>query len=290
MADPKKPAPAPRNPAPSGEAVKQPASPTGLVVTEQAGGELAIGGAISPAAASFLSTVKGKQPDPTRIPLIEIDHQTATWVLPGGEVAEAIEGYAVFYFQTRRWYRDRYDPSQKGRAPDCMSADMITPHPSSPDPQGGPQGKCLGCPMAQFGSADTGRGQACAVFTTVFLINSEFGSPPCGYFMAPPSSMAALLGSRFKGGHFARCKQRAGAFQLARSRFHLSRPAPKSPHCVIVPEVVGVMEEPRHAQALARMFNFLRSSMDNMRGEPSDFSLPDVPEAEVVPPATPPAA
>ncbi len=271
------PAPSKTQPAPATEPT------TGMIAAPPVSAEVAISPAVPEVAQAFLGTAKGKGPDPTRIPVIEIDHQGGNFVLPTGEVAPTIDGYPVYYFQTRKWYKKAFSPGQKGTPPDCWSADLVRPSTESIDPQGGKGGACAGCPQAVFGSGRDGKSQACAVQTWVFLINSQFGTPPCGVLVAPPSSISVLLGTRFKGGYFAQAKAKCGAYQIMRTKFSLGRPHDGSPHCVLVPEALGPMTNKAHADALAKMFNVLQRAMDEMRGRALEDE--NVQDAEIVPAA-----
>lgn len=64
-----------------------------------------------------------------------------------------------------KWYEERYNPDVKS-IPACYAfgaenedTDDMKPHAEAKEPQ---HETCLGCPMNEFGSADTGRGKACS--------------------------------------------------------------------------------------------------------------------------------
>jgi len=62
------------------------------------------------------------------------------------------------------WFKDKYD-SGNPSGPACWAfgndEKSMKPDPSCAEPQGGEDGGCVGCPMNEFGTADTGRGKAC---------------------------------------------------------------------------------------------------------------------------------
>jgi hypothetical protein len=76
---------------------------------------------------------------------------------------EAIEGVLIHWQDTRAYWKDALDGSQGGSPPDCVSTDGETGH-------GAPGGSCALCPMAEFGSARNGAGQACSMRRNLFVV------------------------------------------------------------------------------------------------------------------------
>jgi len=66
--------------------------------------------------------------------------------------------------------------------PDCVSTDGITGH-------GSPGGKCAECPMAEFGSSDNNRSQACQQRRMLFFVEECDILPKV--ISVPPSSLKA---------------------------------------------------------------------------------------------------
>ena len=78
-----------------------------------------------------------------------------------GEVMQpTIEGIIVAYANRRAYWADS-DPS--GQPPDCSSRDLIRG-------VGNPGGDCEVCPLAQFGSGENSRSQACKQSRSVFVM------------------------------------------------------------------------------------------------------------------------
>jgi hypothetical protein len=75
-----------------------------------------------------------------------------------------IEVIIVGYTGHNRWFKGKYDPSET-TPPDCyafsaiLGDEAMAPHPAASDKQ---STLCIDCPKNAWGSADTGRGKACA--------------------------------------------------------------------------------------------------------------------------------
>ena len=81
----------------------------------------------------------------------------ATWTMDLGEGEEPFKTLDVILLghrEGRVYWRESYDQSGGGTRPDCFSNDLIQGN-------GDPGGSCAECPHAQFGSRDSGAGQAC---------------------------------------------------------------------------------------------------------------------------------
>ncbi len=92
---------------------------------------------------------------------------STTWRVPtldGEEKTESITGVIVYWKSPRVYWATEYDGSNN--PPDCYSdnGEMGI---------GEPGGDCNTCPMAQFGSADKGDGQACNQLRMLFILRKD---------------------------------------------------------------------------------------------------------------------
>jgi hypothetical protein len=220
-------------------------------------------------ARAFLDEAKGPRETPTCIPIISIDHKGGLFVLPSGECTEIVEGFPVLYFQTRRFYEKPPQAGQKGTPPDCWSADNIVPHGDSTKKQAD---ACVACPKNVFGTGRDGRSKACGTFTWVFLLNPNFGTPPIGVLVAPPSSIRPLMGNRFSPGYFARCAAKHGVYEIVWSRFRLEKQGDTVQYCTLAPEMGGVPDNIEEVRQLSRMRNEFSRMMQAMRGATPNVS------------------
>ncbi len=99
----------------------------------------------------------------------------------GEEAVAALRGVILSSQAQRAYWSVPFDETGGGAPPDCYSEDQITG-------RGNPGGDCFKCPLAQFGSAPKGDGQACRAFRTVFLLAPD--SPLPYVLMVPPTSLA----------------------------------------------------------------------------------------------------
>ena len=78
------------------------------------------------------------------------------------------------------WYEGDYDPDT-AQAPSCFALGeaveggdkLMQPDPTSPNKQGDEDGKCAGCEMNQFGTAERGRGKACSNRRRLCLVMAD---------------------------------------------------------------------------------------------------------------------
>jgi hypothetical protein len=94
------------------------------------------------------------------------------WILPtleGEQMLSSITCNIVFTDDTRVYHAAPFGKSA-GKPPDCLSGDGITG-------KGSPGGECSRCPLAAYGSAEEGSGQACKQVKRLFII--------CGGFLMP---------------------------------------------------------------------------------------------------------
>lgn len=102
------------------------------------------------------------------------------------------------------YYDSEYDPDNKA-PPACFAVAVadknvdatIVSHETSPNRQGGKDFKCLGCEMNAYGTAERGKGKACAnkrnlavVFADDKAIKSGEGTPTWGFLQLPPTSLS----------------------------------------------------------------------------------------------------
>lgn len=228
---------------------------------------------VEPSARMFLEQAQGIAPAPPKIPLLGIDHKEAQFVLPSGEVVDSVNGFPVYYFNTRGYYKAPPRAGEKGKPPDCWSPDMLAPSPQSTDKQ---CDTCAECPHNQFGTARDGRGKACSTKTWLFLVNPLFGDIPIAVLVLPPSSLRVLFGTRFQGGFLQQMSARYGAYQVAWVKWRLKPEGdPRSvQYCVIDPEPIAAANE-RQAEKLIEIHNKAVSIMNDMRGMTPQVSSPE---------------
>ncbi|MFZ5926320.1 MAG: hypothetical protein ACOYX1_02620 [Acidobacteriota bacterium] len=105
------------------------------------------------------------------------------WAVPTleGEVMEpSIEGVIVLARDTRAYYSQPISETGGSQPPDCWSADGATG-------SGKPGGACLACPLARYGSAPGGRGQACKQIKQLFVLRGSLLLPEV--VTLPPTSL-----------------------------------------------------------------------------------------------------
>lgn len=224
-----------------------------------------VGVAMTDAAKAFLQEAKGKREVPNKIPIIQINHRECGFVLPSGEVVATVSGYPVYYFQTRRFYLKPPSPGAKGMPPDCWSADLIVPHHDSLQKQ---HETCAGCARNDWGTGKDGKSKACGTYTWVFLLNPTFGTPPLGVVVAPPSSIKALLGTRFSGGYFSQAAAKHGVHEIVWSEFRLKVEGdPRGvEYCTLDPVMGEPAKEVEKVRQICAIRNQFLEAMDNLRG------------------------
>jgi len=106
------------------------------------------------------------------------------WIVPsleeGDQMLDELTGVVVFARDTRVYYKDEFGKSGTTQPPDCSSVDCVTGI-------GNPGGECKKCPLAQFGSASSGKGQACKQVRQLFLLRGEQMLPEI--VSLPPTSL-----------------------------------------------------------------------------------------------------
>jgi hypothetical protein len=89
-------------------------------------------------------------------------------------------GASPRWIDTRVYYKTAFGKGTGKQPPDCTSADGITG-------KGKPGGDCSRCPLAEYGSADEGAGQACKQVKQVFVLRGDLLLPEV--VSLPPTSL-----------------------------------------------------------------------------------------------------
>jgi hypothetical protein len=84
--------------------------------------------------------------------------------LEGEESVKEIEGIIIFWKTARAYWPEKFNG--ENNPPQCSSVDGEVG-------QGTPGGYCSKCPLAQFGSADNGKGQACKQMRQLFIVREN---------------------------------------------------------------------------------------------------------------------
>ncbi|MCL4783434.1 MAG: hypothetical protein KJZ70_10405 [Bryobacterales bacterium] len=105
------------------------------------------------------------------------------WIVPtleGEESIARIEGVIVFARDTRVYYKTAFGKGPGKLPPDCSSPDGVVG-------KGSPGGDCSRCPLAEYGSADEGAGQACKQVKQLFVLRGDLLLPEV--LSLPPTSL-----------------------------------------------------------------------------------------------------
>jgi hypothetical protein len=84
--------------------------------------------------------------------------------LEGEESIKEIEGIIIFWKTARAYWPEKFNG--ENNPPQCSSVDGEVG-------QGTPGGYCSKCPLAQFGSAENGKGQACKQMRQLFIVREN---------------------------------------------------------------------------------------------------------------------
>jgi hypothetical protein len=121
---------------------------------------------VSSLSEALAENLGGESLTPSMLTQIKVPAGGATkWEIPTieeeTESVREIEGVILSFSTSRAYWTN---PNAGDRVPPiCSSGDMVTGI-------GTPGGSCKTCPFAQFGSASTGRGQACKTKMIIFLV------------------------------------------------------------------------------------------------------------------------
>jgi hypothetical protein len=110
---------------------------------------------------------------------------TPRWIVPtleGEDTLDRIIGVIAFARDTRVYYPIAFGKRNGRQPPGCSSSDGMSG-------RGKPGGECLRCPLAEFGSAEEGGGQACKQVKQLFLLRDELLLPDV--VSLPPTSLKA---------------------------------------------------------------------------------------------------
>ena len=251
-----------------------PVKPNGgksLAVIEEATEPVALAAPQVPeAAAAFLEGIKGPRIEPPRVPIINIMHREGQFLLPTGEMVTEVSGYPLYYYQTRRYYKKPPTPGAKGAPPDCWSADCIKPSEDGVDIQAD---SCAACPNSKFGTGRSGSGQACSTQTWVFLYHpGSFGRSPIAAVVFPPSSIRALLGTKFEGGYFSAAADRHYAYEVVWTTIRLEQMGDQVQYSVAKPVMGPAIDNREDAIKLRDFRNQFVAVMEAMRGQTVDVA------------------
>jgi hypothetical protein len=102
---------------------------------------------------------------------------------PGGDaVVQHFRAIVIAARDIRVYWEKAYEESGGGVPPDCHSSNGLVGI-------GQPGGVCQSCPMAQFGSDQDKRGQACKQVKQLFLLREGSGNLMPEVFLVPPTSL-----------------------------------------------------------------------------------------------------
>lgn len=158
------------------------------------------------------------------------------WEIPGilgNEFVPVLEGIIIHWENRRVYWQGEY--SGQKTLPDCYSPDGMRGI-------GNPGGECDLCPLAEFGSAARGAGQACKAIRRVFLVQPGEILPVL--ISIPPTNVNAL--SKF----FLRLTSKNIPYYGVTVSLGLDRYTTRSGQTVsmIVPQVTGILDAERRAE------------------------------------------
>jgi len=129
------------------------------------------------------------------LPHIRLNKQ-GRFILPDlnlgtGTEVEEFQGILLHYRDSRAYWEGSFKGG--GEMPQCISRDAITG-------EGEPGGDCSHCPFSQWGSAPAGKGQACRLSRTLYILRPESLLPLTlrlspGQLMEQMTYITFLLGS-----------------------------------------------------------------------------------------------
>lgn len=122
-----------------------------------------------------------------------------SWELPDGSSTKQLRAVIAARRLRRVYWSTPMGSDDGAPSPDCYSSDGVTGI-------GEPGGECAACPYAAFGSAPSGRGQACRQITDLVIVLDGAATPLI--LVLPPSAMMAvrryLTGIVALGRHYRR--------------------------------------------------------------------------------------
>jgi hypothetical protein len=183
------------------------------------------------------------------------------WEVPtlDGERSEPeIEGVLVYWRDQRSYWRQSFDETGGGTPPDCSSHDGVRG-------VGDPGGLCAECPMAAWGSAPRGQGQACRQTRMLMMIREEDLLPIV--IGVPPTSLGPIR--KF----FLRLASHQVPFYAVVTRLRLRKQ--KSRDGITYSQIEPVLARRlslEEGQRIRRYAEGLRPAFERVEAESSDFA------------------
>lgn len=203
----------------------------------------------------IVPTQSSIQVSPDSVVMVTIDHSKGKFLLGDIEL-DSLIGYPVYWSISRSWWPRPYAPGSKD-PPQCASLDGIRPWPAMPNIQAE---ECGICPMSQFGSSPSGRGQACHQRVNVFIAEVPAGVM---WLSAPPTSNKTLVGTARRPGYLRSAwmlrfgDRVAGHTALVRTSFTLERGGER--HCLVRCQPVDLCSDHDTAKLLSELSAALAS-------------------------------
>lgn len=172
------------------------------------------------------------------------------WELPDAEEpVKELVGIVVHHTNPRAFWHTSMGESDGRTPPDCSSADGQF---GTPTTELGPGGDCQICPMAVFGSAENGVGQACKKKMMLFLLRADSYFPII--VQVPTMSLRPMrdcfLGFSDQGRFYY-----AGVIGLSLER----RMSGANPYSVIKPRRIKMLDKDEEVQVKQRVGDAVRA-------------------------------
>lgn len=173
------------------------------------------------------------------------------WELPTldePEVARTFDGIIVHWREPRAYWSESLDMTGGGTPPECSSQDGVRG-------EGTPGGDCGTCPLAQYGSAKEGRGQACKQTRALFIVREDSLLPVV--LFCPPTSIAPMRK------YFLRLASQNRRFSDVVTRFTLGTATSQSgvSYSVVEPSVTRVLN-PEEISAVREYSTGIAKALD----------------------------
>lgn len=156
--------------------------------------------------------------------------------------ANEIEGVIVAWTQPRSYWKVPFDEREgAGTPPDCTAEDGM-------NGKGVPGGSCLRCPLAKFGSAPKGKGQACRQARLLFVMRPN-SALPC-VIKAPATSIRGLQQ------YFIGLIDKTLAYHHVVTKFILERA--KNERGIDYSKITPSMRAPLNAEEIEKIGQYMR--------------------------------
>jgi hypothetical protein len=180
--------------------------------------------------------------------------------IEGSQFRQALDAIILSARDSRAYWVATPDQSGGGKPPDCFSDDGLSG-------MGSPGGMCATCPLARFGSAANGRGQACKAIKMMFVLLPGDMLP-----RVIPASPTSLKGIRQ---YMARLTNKLLPYWQVVTRLKLEQRvnAANQKFAVIVPEFISKLDESsievvrRIREQLSPVFNIARARATDFNAE-----------------------